>query len=924
MPPKVKKSAPADPPVENLASFKERFTAPFAVYDPVQKSIVANPLHDRAAVKELSRAQGVVLSVLRQAEAQQAARTPRELLFELERALLYAAAATAVAGDAEPLGFVAGDAEAVVKVPELELRAARRSAPGKSVAAMAYVCSHGLSADALDSFLGVLQRRLDTEAQAAPNNKRSAQERGELAATARAAQELREVLADMRVGFDSLRTASDADPAGGTVPTSAQGVASISAMVAASYFRLLAWVLSAETERGALRAAAASAIPRGAPAAEGSGLPPAQDAPKTTTVSSSSVAEYDPYGGYLELRRSDPRHSWGLVVNERGEIVDVDAAVARTREGALVHTCVTKFGPLAIYKANNAPIRGAELSAAEVEQMKAKIVGSVREAFTKAAKTIRLQIQKVSMEDLTAPQERHFELLPQGGENAAGQRAELILTRPSPSVKWGLTIKADSGRLVLTDSTPSLRLSDAAKNFLFEHRGSLIISTINKMEMNSTEALASVSKILRTGTTIALELLVVPRPAEVPAAPVAAVAAAAAVAKDAVSASVDEILKRFAPADKAAAQTTEKAVVAGEGEETAAEGAEQSEVRELPEDVAAEILGEGAEEAAEALEGAEEEEEAAMEAEEAAEALEESEAVEETYDQDAAEGEEVEGELQGLGNSEELITDEGLAAVGDDATDILNLLGGKAAAAAAGAAAAAPALSAAEREREAAELEAKATPKRKRRTKAEIQREKAEKKRAALAKKREAAAQKKAAKQKAKEEAEKAAAAEGTAATGTEEAPLVASSKSTASAALAAAAPTPAVPAEAKPSLYELVEAPPLECVPGGVTISKFNGEVLEFERPNTNVPWNLRIGSDPKSDEIFLNGLSEAAKVNKAHPIARALHLAENGAMDPKVSLQITACNGRPLQSVTDFKSQLPKWKSLKKLQFLVKVIRK
>ncbi|KAG5495809.1 hypothetical protein JIQ42_02674 [Leishmania sp. Namibia] len=510
---------------------KEKFTAPFMVYDVQTRRIVPNRQYDRSLTAELRRVQSIILTKLRAAIQAHLSYTPKELLYELEAALYYVCASLAVEDDASSLRFVLSDTEADPLMPQLESFLAHHNAPAKAVVALAQCLSDGTSHDVLTSLLHVLEQRVQQEVDPAVDRRRSEEERSALLATKNNAHDIAQLVRDVQTAYRSIDTASQvlrrqpqSDPTERDMARSPAANAVPARIVEESFYKVLRWVIAVDADRRALRAAATgtSLTEVKEPAVATAPVPTAAATqPAAGLKGFARVIEYDPFTGRLTLERADATQRWGLLLNSKGLLVGVENELRNSSEaGERLYDAVQQqsgeAGGLAIFEVNRHRVRAVHMSDEEVTASGDDIMQKLRANLTQASKTLYLTIEGRKQVDLTVPREVLFEVSHQGGEGGVGQRCLLMMERAATSISWGLKLKYLQGTAaLLSDFSPSVRLSDAAKNILFDMRGRLRVLKINHQDMAKLSA-AEMKSLISGSLLLTLHLQVTDAQGNVP------------------------------------------------------------------------------------------------------------------------------------------------------------------------------------------------------------------------------------------------------------------------------------------------------------------------------------------------------------------------------------------------------------------------
>ncbi|KAG5471317.1 hypothetical protein LSCM1_01396 [Leishmania martiniquensis] len=508
---------------------KEKITAPFMVYDVQGRRIVPNREYDRTLTAELHRVQSILLTRLRTPIQAHLSYTPKELLYELEAALYYVCASLAVLDDVSPLRYVRSDSEADPLMPQLESFLAHHNAPAKAVVALAQCVCEGASHDVLASYLHLLEQRVQQESDPTVDRKRSEDERRALLATKNNVQDMAQLVRDLQTAYRSIDTASQtqrrqpqSDPTEVDMPRSPAANAVPARIVEESFYRVLRWVVAVDADRRSLRAAATgTATTHGAAPAVATAPAPAATQLTANLHAFVRVVEYDPFTGQLVLERADATQRWGLLLNSRGLLVGVENELRNSSEAgerfyAAIQQQSGEAGGLAIFEVNRHRIRAVHMSDEEVAASGDDIMRKLRAALTQATKTLYLTIERRKQVDLTVPREVLFEVSYQGGEGGVGQRCLLMMERAATSISWGLKLKYLKGApAVLSDVAPSMKLSNAAKNFLFDMRGRLRLLKINNEDMAKLSA-AEMKSLISGSLLLTLHLQVTDAMGDVP------------------------------------------------------------------------------------------------------------------------------------------------------------------------------------------------------------------------------------------------------------------------------------------------------------------------------------------------------------------------------------------------------------------------
>jgi hypothetical protein len=544
-------SSPAAAPTgvvlqSEVVKMKEAITAPFMIYDAQTRRIVPNLVYNRGLLTEVRLLQSIALTKLRTPLQANLSYTPKELLYELEAALFFMCASAAVTSNEERLKYLMSDAEADVVMPLLESFLAHHNAPAKSTVTLAYCLTEGTSRDVLTSFVAMLQQRVEEELSPSIDRKRSDEERTALRSTKNNLNDIAQLLRDVATAYHCIDTPSQAqrrqpqsDPALVDVARSPSTNAVPAQMVDDAFYKVLRWVVAVDTDRRALKVAAAVAAGHGgtvggagsakqlsskeaaavvaAVASVVSTNDTASSAPAAVAAATmkgfAKVVDYDPFTGQVTLERAGETQRWGLLLNTKGLLVGLENDLRNSSEaGERLYDAVQQqsgeAGGLAIYEVNRRRVRPVHLSEEALEASRADTLEKLRRGLTQPIKTLHLTIEKRKQADLTSPHEVLYEVSYQGGENGVGQRCLLMLQRASTSISWGLKLKYLKGApAVLSDFAPSVRLSAAAKNFLFDARGRVRVLKINNQDLAKMSA-AEMKELVSGALVITLNLQV--------------------------------------------------------------------------------------------------------------------------------------------------------------------------------------------------------------------------------------------------------------------------------------------------------------------------------------------------------------------------------------------------------------------------------
>ncbi|KPI84810.1 hypothetical protein ABL78_6138 [Leptomonas seymouri] len=531
----------------DAAKMKEILTAPFMIYDPQIRRIVPNPSYNRTVLTEVRRLQSIALTKLRTPMQANMSYTPKELLYELEAALFCICASAAVTSNSDALRYFMSDAEADAAMPQLESFLAHHNAPAKATVSLAYCLTEGTSHAVLTSFISMLQQRVEEALDPAIDRKRTEEERRALRATKNNINDIAQLLRDVETTYHTIDTPSQvqrrqpqSDPTQVDVARSPAANAVPAQMIDEAFYKVLRWVMAVDTDRRALKIAALVASGRGssvdeqlkgtsAAATAMASAMSATDSMKAAAAAATAmgtpgfakVVDYDPFTGQATLERVGESQRWGLLLNAKGLLVGLENELRNSSEaGERLYDTVQQqsgeVGGLAIYEVNRRRIRPVHMTDDALEESRSDILLKLQKGLTQPTKTLHLSIEKRKQADLTSPQEVLYEVSYQGGENCVGQRCLLMLERASTTISWGLKLKYVKGSpAVLSDFSPNVRLSAAAKNFLFDVRGRVRVLQMNSRDVSQLTA-AEVKELVSKALILTLNLQVTDAHGEVP------------------------------------------------------------------------------------------------------------------------------------------------------------------------------------------------------------------------------------------------------------------------------------------------------------------------------------------------------------------------------------------------------------------------
>ncbi|RNE98278.1 hypothetical protein TraAM80_08851 [Trypanosoma rangeli] len=483
-----------------VMAFKARLMAPFMLYDRKLRQVVSNPAHDRHYRSEVSRVQGVVLRELRHALEQETSTTPKEMLYAVQKAVMLAYASCAVSRDTDALVPLSSDEEATGFGTRLESFFGERNASAKAVASLAAVLATGIVRDIYKEACNRLEARLTLEGQSHIEKSRTKERNLALEATRKNTQDLMQLRGALVTAFEAINTPFNEN--GITpLPSSATVDETTAVLTVESYYNLLGWVLMMQPERLGLMAVHST--------------PTLYQEPQAAEKLFAKVTLYDPLTGRIVIERTNAASKWGIMLNASGALVGVENALrnATAAGGALYHALQQRKTGLPIFDIDDTHIDGAEGEETEGNEdaelaranTKAVRLENIRKTLQQSGCVISLRVAKVTT--LGEPQEIAFDIIPQGGEDAAGQQAALILKRPSTDVQWQLQMQVHAESVFLLEGfAASLPLSKAAKKFLSTHCGHLVIMQVNGCDATHGDLIMDV---IRSSLYLVLRLRVV-------------------------------------------------------------------------------------------------------------------------------------------------------------------------------------------------------------------------------------------------------------------------------------------------------------------------------------------------------------------------------------------------------------------------------
>ncbi|RNF26440.1 uncharacterized protein Tco025E_01281, partial [Trypanosoma conorhini] len=480
-----------------VMAFKARLMAPFMLYDRMLRQVVPNAAHDRHYRSEVSRVQGVIIRQIRHALDQEHSTTPKEMLYAVQKSILLAYASCAVSSDTEALVPLSSDEEAMEFVTRLESFFGERNASAKAVASLAAVLSTGIVRDCYKEACNRLEARLAVEGQSHAGKPRTTERNLALEATRKNTQDLLQLRGALVTAFEAISTPFNEN---GTtpMPNSATADATTAVLTVEAYYNLLGWALMMQPERLGLKAAHST--------------PTLYQEPQAAEKLFAKVTLYDPATGMIVIERKNVASKWGIMLNASGALIGVENSLrnSTTAGGALYHALQQRKKGLPIFAINDVHIGSAEEEEkGGIEEARANTkalrLERIRGALQQSDCVISLRVATVTT--LGEPQEVAFDIIQQGGEDAAGQQAALILKRPSTEVPWQLQMQIYAESVFVLDGfAESLPLSKAAKEFLCTHRGHILIMQVNGCNATHGDLIMDV---IRSSLYLVLRLRVV-------------------------------------------------------------------------------------------------------------------------------------------------------------------------------------------------------------------------------------------------------------------------------------------------------------------------------------------------------------------------------------------------------------------------------
>ncbi|CAD2213920.1 hypothetical protein ADEAN_000136400 [Angomonas deanei] len=459
--PPPESQSPTDVPT--IIALKEKFTAPFMFYDAAQKKIAPNPKYSRATTQQLSVLQSVVLTQLQPVSERSSTYTPNELLSRLFRALLFVVTSSfsfPLQEDDATQKSLSASLEVITSIEQLsrtsypfrllEYNLSHLSSTAESCTSVGYVVSEGLSGKCLESYVNLLRERIAAEEKGP--QKRTKDQLQALADTRQNLQEVENILDGMRQSYRLLHTESQTlrgnvsgvdlrATEGGTEGSQTEAAL----LLRGNYYNLLKWVLAVyDAEQMGVPKLTAN-VSRLMNATEGVEEPPVR------------ITEYNPATGKVVFERGNVQQKWGLQVNESGVLLGLENNVKNSSDAARALMSVLQSDKdgksLSILKVNGQTIREENLSPNEMRKQQQAILNKLMTALqeNQLKKKLVLHLEKRDASVLSSVSEVHAEFVAQGNENAGGQQLVLVLSRPSPSVKWGLALQ------VVPDEAPVIK-----------------------------------------------------------------------------------------------------------------------------------------------------------------------------------------------------------------------------------------------------------------------------------------------------------------------------------------------------------------------------------------------------------------------------------------------------------------------------------
>lgn len=209
----------------------------------------------------------------------------------------------------------------------------------------------------------------------------------------------------------------------------------------------------------------------------------------------------------VDLHRPTSDTAWGLLLNERGCLVDIDVSLRVFEKAKMLHGLLQAAPQgAAITRINDHAIPSVRPDApAEKHHAHAQAVVTALQSATAGRKTVQVTLQSPAFKAAarTMAMEVAFVAPPQGGEGTSGQRVTLVLRRQSTRADWGFTV---DDRLYWEH--PPLRiLSEPARAFVKDYGRHLRLLAVNGVEALHP---AQVGLLMAVAETVVLELLVMP------------------------------------------------------------------------------------------------------------------------------------------------------------------------------------------------------------------------------------------------------------------------------------------------------------------------------------------------------------------------------------------------------------------------------
>ncbi|KAK7201910.1 hypothetical protein NESM_000258500 [Novymonas esmeraldas] len=212
------------------------------------------------------------------------------------------------------------------------------------------------------------------------------------------------------------------------------------------------------------------------------------------------------------LSRPTASSPWGLLLNERGALVDIDVGLRVFKPAGELHELL-RIAPQGarITKVNEVVV--GEVKDGDYAAYRRRVVEMIQ-SLTAKRRLLFLELESSAFIDIARrlPTEVAFLAPPQGGEGTSGQRVTLVLRRQSIDAEWGFTVNEH----LYWTPPPLQALSETTKSFVVAHTSQLRLLAVNGVEaLHATQA----ELLIEMAETVVLELLVMPKVARPPRAP---------------------------------------------------------------------------------------------------------------------------------------------------------------------------------------------------------------------------------------------------------------------------------------------------------------------------------------------------------------------------------------------------------------------